>query len=280
MVRFIYIIISLLLSTLLSHVRADSVHDTSYYSPQLKRKAHYTVILPSDFTKKKAAGHRFPVLYLLHCAGCDHRSYAESYNILGLINSFDMIVAIPFDGTSGGWWIDSPLHPSSQLSEWLTGEFKSRIDSLYPTLSNRGNTGIAGHSMGGFGALHNLALHPDLFCAAFSAKGLLDMVGREGGYMSETVLGTFRKHPQNYHAVDILRNAKKYVGINAPIKFYSGPNDRFQAHNRAFDTVLTSLGVKHEYFENSEDHFSMSRKSMRIMLSFFDTLFTRKNEGP
>ena len=40
--------------------------------------------------------------------------------------------------------------------------------------------GLAGHSMGGFGALYNLGQHPEIYKAAFSAKGLLDMVGHQG----------------------------------------------------------------------------------------------------
>jgi S-formylglutathione hydrolase FrmB len=255
---------------------ADSTVDTFYYSRVLKRNADYMVILPGDYQKKKSDGHRYPVLYLLHCAGCDHRSYYEGYNIAGLVDSFDMIIAIPFDGTSFGWWVDSPVDRSSQLSTWIAGEFKSRIDSLYPTLPGRKTTGIAGHSMGGFGAMHNLITHPEIYGAVFSAKGRLDMVSNGGGYMTDVILGDFTESLNNYMTVDILGNADKFIGIDAPIKFYTGPNDRFLAGNRAFSTLLTKRGVDHDYFENEEGHYSMTQKSMRIMLQFFDEFFSGK----
>lgn len=279
MKRFHCFLFSLLLGTP-ALPRADSIHDTLYYSRQLKREARYMIILPSGFQEKAKKGRRFPVLYLLHCAGCDHRSFVECYHIEGLIDTFEMIGAIPYDGTGAGWWLDSPVNPLSQLSKWLTGEFKHRIDSLYPTLSDRGTTGVAGHSMGGFGALHNLAKHPEVFSAAFSAKGKIDLIGNAGGYFTDAVLGDFTVSLHNYRAVDILSNADTFVGINAAIKFYTGPNDRFQIENRTFSRRLTKLGVKHEYFENAEDHYCMSRESMRILLAFFDDHFTRKSVAP
>ncbi|MGD9201492.1 MAG: alpha/beta hydrolase-fold protein [Chitinispirillia bacterium] len=247
-----------------------------YYSNILRRNVEYSVVIPSNYKEKKAAGHRYPVLYLLHCAGCDNRSFIENYHLTESIDNFDILVVMPYDGTGGGWWLDSPIDTLSRLSTWLTGEFKNHIDSAFSTYTNRSNTGIAGHSMGGFGALYNLAMHPDIFGAAFSAKGLFDIIGHRGKYMAGNVLGQFNEYRQNYHNVDLLENVKWFVNINAPIKFYSGPNDWFQEENQRFDSLLTMNNVPHTYFENSEeDHYPMSRESMNDMLEWFDSLFTR-----
>ena len=253
----------------------DSNFKPYYYSAILRRTVEYSVVMPSNYKEKKTAGHRYPVLYFLHCAGGNNKSFIDDYHIMESIDKFDMIVVIPYDGTGRGWWLDSPIDTLSQLSTWLAGEFKNHIDSSFPTYTNRGNTGIAGHSMGGFGALHNLALHPDIFGAAFSAKGLFDMVGHQGDYMANYFLGPFNINRQNYHNVDLIENINRFVNINAPIKFYSGPNDWFQDENRIFDSLLTLYDVPHTYFENDEEHYPMLSESMHDMLEWFDSLFTR-----
>jgi len=277
---FILIVMCLQCQTdTVDHDKAYIASDYQYYSTTLYRTVAYSVVMPSNLNEQKIKGRRYPVLYLLHCAGCDNRSFIEGYNLMDSINKFDMIIVIPYDGTGGGWWLDSPIDTLSQLSTWLKGEFKNHIDSAFPTYTNRSNTGVAGHSMGGFGALHNLALHPEIFGAAFSAKGLLDMVGNKGNYMANSVLGSFLTYPQNYHNVDILENAKRFLHINAPVKFYSGPNDWFQDENLSFDSLLTLYNVPHTYFENNEDHFSMSSGSMHNMLAWFDSLFTRSQSS-
>lgn len=260
----------LLLQFCLPNVATTQNH--SYYSPLLQREAEYLVFLPQDYTPKKQ---RYPVLYLLHCAGCTHDSYIELYPLLKIRDSLNFIIVIPFDGTTKGWWLDSPIDPLSQLSRWLSGEFKMHIDSQYATLPDRNNTGIAGHSMGGYGALLNYINHYDTYGYVFSAKGLLDIIAHEGAFGVTTVLAEYTSDPEPYESVDLFRLVQNIQGKETRIRFYSGPNDWFTAENRHFDTLLTSLKIEHFYDENEEPHQSMSLQSIWKMYRFFDSSFTR-----
>ena len=271
--RSLWVMLILTMAMLVSGGHCGKIEDGSYTSALLKTTVTYKVLLPQSYAQKKAAGRRFPVLYLLHCAGGSPQGFVEDYGVSACIDSVDMIVVMPYDGTSFGWWLDSPILPDSKLSEFLAGEFKRRIDSLYSTFPDRQNTGIAGHSMGGFGALHNLLNHPNVYSIAFSAKGLLSLVDHAGGYGTNTVIGSPNEHMADYRANDILLNAQKFVGINAKIRFYSGPRDLFPVENRKLDTLLTNLGVEHQYYENDEMHYPMSQASTMAMFRFFNSNF-------
>ena len=243
----------------------------TYFSHVLQRKVKYLVLLPPDYAPQKQ---RYPVLYLLHCAGCTHYSYIEHYPLPKIHDFLKFIIIIPFDGTTTGWWLDSPVDTLSQLSTWLSGEFKALIDSQYATLPDRDNTGIAGHSMGGYGALLNYINHCDIYGYAFSAKGLLNIIGHKGEFGASGVLGRFASHETLYEDVDLFSLANRLKGKNTSIRFYSGPSDWFTEENRCFDSLLTILKLRHSYFENEEPHPSMSLQSTWKMIRYFDSCFT------
>ena len=196
MVRFAFlpIIVFLLFSSCGHEVPSSS--EQVYHSQLLQRDVEYLVLLPKEYHPKKQ---RYPVLYLLHCAGCTHYSYIEHYPHLQIGDLLNYIIVIPFDGTTTGWWLDSPVDSLSQLSKWLSKEFKVHIDSHYATLPDRNNTGIAGHSMGGYGALLNYIKHFDVYGHAFSAKGVIEIAEHKGAYGITSVLGCGSMRPMHWH---------------------------------------------------------------------------------
>jgi len=263
---------------------------TTFHSALIDTDITYSVALPSDYEQKIAQGHRYPVVYLLHCAGCTDSTWLGHYfngifpAVDSVIDSVDLIAAAPYNGPGFSWWIDSPVKPKSFFSSFLVREFKHLIDSLYATLPRRESSGIAGHSMGGFGALFNCGAHPDSFSAAYSCKGLLNVLQHHGEFGLDEVLGGQDTSITNWHAVDIIENARKFAEANAAGKavriiFYSGPNDWFQAENRLFDTTLTDLSVPHEYFENEEDHGLIWASRMFEVLKWFDTVLVHQRTG-
>src|SRR5271157_1557895 len=196
-----------------SALNAGQYFLSSYNSPLLGTGVPYVVIFPDSYAQDTAQGKRFPVLYLLHCAGCNDLTWLDSNfgHIDSLIDSAHFIAVAPSDNNRYSWWLDSPLNPNYAYSRFLVEELKPRIDSLYATLPGRFSTGVAGWSMGGFGALHNAITHPDVFGAAFGIKGGLDLTlpinpnwGSSFGLF--TVLGSAPEDSVNYNAVNILLN--------------------------------------------------------------------------
>lgn len=122
---------------------------------------------------------RYPVVYLLHGFGADDRAFiAGAYQNLNIRVSMDslvraglvreMIVVTPnvrnrFDGS---FYANSPL--TGNWEDFIARDLVSFIDSHYRTLARRSARGIAGHSMGGYGALMLAAKHPELFSAVYA----------------------------------------------------------------------------------------------------------------
>ena len=265
---------------------AGRIERGTYHSALLARDIGYIAALPDSYAQRVASGKRFPVVYLLHCAGCDTSMW---YNNPGyctpvqeLVDSAGVIFAGPDDGQVLSWWLDSPVRDHSAYSSFLAFEFKPHIDSLYATERDAAHTGLAGHSMGGFGALHNLIRHPDIFGAAFSMKGAADIMPYSGSWGLPAVLGNQATGAANWHAVNPVEHACELAGHAVALRTYSGPLDWFYAGNLRLHQVLDSCGIAHRYnidIDSLEGHASVSPREMRHMADFFDSVFSVASAG-
>lgn len=276
---------SLLLFCLLSSpLFASQTIRTSYASDLLKCRVGYIVVLPDKYIQDSKAGIRYPVLYMLHCAGGDTAYYLRDGcgKVESLIDSFRMILVLPDDSYGNNWWLDSPLRTSSLFSSFISKELKSVIDSHYVTYKDKGNTGIAGHSMGGFGALHNMLEHPEIYGSAVSIKGALDLRiplnpnwnGNDFGLFP--ILGNQVADSSNWIRCNLLQRADQFARVKPRIRLYNGLNDTwFSSENKLFHQQLTDFKINHEFIETTEDHFGIPTPQMKEILKFFDTTFTR-----
>ncbi|MBD3346016.1 MAG: hypothetical protein GF401_13215 [Chitinivibrionales bacterium] len=247
----------------------------SYSSSILLRDISYTVILPDDYEQQVESGKQYPVVYLLHCATCSKDDWTNGAEVQNYIDSAEFIAVAPDDGSGrDSWWLDSPINDNWNYSTWLAEEFKPLIDSLYATGSSRELNGLCGHSMGGFGALHNLIRHPDIFSVAFSIKGCVDIMPYNGKYFLNTVLGDQSTNDNEWKAVTPVDNICALKNRNVHIGFYSGPNDKFHEVNAALHDTLEGCDIEHLYYTNGEDHYTVPPSSMEDVMMFFDSVFT------
>jgi S-formylglutathione hydrolase FrmB len=63
--------------------------------------------------------------------------------------------------------------PWARYDEYLARDLVARVDSAYRTRADRGHRGVAGLSMGGYGAVTLALRYPDVFAAAASHSGVL-----------------------------------------------------------------------------------------------------------
>lgn len=136
-----------------------------------------TVYLPPSYSKNRAK--RYPVVYLLHGFGADHRAFMKgAYQNLNVRISMDslikaglskeMIVVTPNarDFFDGSFYVNSPA--TGNWEDFIVRDLVSYMDRRYRTIRNRSGRGIAGHSMGGFGALRAGMRHPEVFSAIYA----------------------------------------------------------------------------------------------------------------
>ena len=148
--------------------------DITLTTKALSGPTHVRVLPPSGYDPSSST--RYPVLYLLHGALDDYRSWTNKGDAERLTAGLPLIVVTP-DGGGGGWYTDWVNGGAGGPPEWETyhvHELIPWIDANFRTRPNRAGRAVAGLSMGGFGAMTYAARHPDLFAYAASFSGAVD----------------------------------------------------------------------------------------------------------
>lgn len=130
------------------------------------------IFLPAGYASTTKS---YPVLYLLHGAGDTYRTWSDNTDVYDLTGPLDLIVVMPDGGKNAeaGWYSDW-FDGSRKWESFHVGVLIPYVDSSFRTLG-AGHRAVAGLSMGGFGAMHDAAHHPELFTAAASFSGAVDV---------------------------------------------------------------------------------------------------------
>jgi len=141
-----------------------------------------SIYLPPDYDKDKK---RFPVIYYMHgFMGTDSIS-AQMKMILdrGIaehkIRPFILVIADNYTLYEGSFYSNSSL--TGNWSDFAAKEVVEYVDKNFRTLVSRDSRGIAGHSMGGYGAIKTGMLFPEVFSSVYAlSPGLLAFVKEFG----------------------------------------------------------------------------------------------------
>jgi enterochelin esterase-like enzyme len=139
------------------------------------------VYLPPGYEQ---SSERYPVLYLLHGVGDDFSTFTADtlkyHNIKDLMdegirqgNLAPMIVVMPDEKTT---WFGSFYSNSSVTGNWedfTVNELVNYIDTKYHTIKSRDHRAIAGHSMGGYGAITLSMKHPEIYNSVYAMNAAL-----------------------------------------------------------------------------------------------------------
>ena len=145
----------------------------SYQSEALAQEQPFLVIRPLG----EAPEEGWPVLFVLHGHGRHHLTLWENEVTRALLLERSYLIVMPYTGK--GWYIDSPVDPTLRYEAALD-ELIKIVAHDFPVASGREAWGIAGWSMGGYGAVRNGARRNDRFSLVCSMIGLLDFPRIEG----------------------------------------------------------------------------------------------------
>jgi S-formylglutathione hydrolase FrmB len=158
---------------LTGQVQLDArLSELTFTTPALADPVKVRVLVPSD-----AAAHpdwRFPALYLLHGSDADQTAWTDQMYAEDLTEGLGVVVVMP-DGGADGWYTNWPGGRQPRWEDFHINQLIPWIDAHEPVIAARGKRAIAGVSMGGFGAMSYAARHPDLFVAAASFSGAVDL---------------------------------------------------------------------------------------------------------
>jgi S-formylglutathione hydrolase FrmB len=150
------------------------LQELTFTTPALASPTHVRVLLPTGYEK---SGHtRYPVLYLLHGALDDYKSWTGKGDAEAITRGARLIVVMPDAGQEGNYtdWYNDGAFGQPMWERWHIGQLLPWIDAHYPTIAKRSGRATAGLSMGGNGAMSYAARHPDLFVSASSFSGAVD----------------------------------------------------------------------------------------------------------
>lgn len=160
-----------------------------------------SVYLPPNYD---ASTQRYPVIYYLHGFMGKDNIFPQMQKILdeGIarqkIKPFIFVQADQYTLFEGSFYSNSSL--TGNWDEFESKELVEYMDKNYRTLATRESRGIAGHSMGGYGAFKIGMLHPEVFSSIYAlSPGLLAMV-KEFGPNSNSF-----KEVQNVKTVEDLK---------------------------------------------------------------------------
>ncbi len=130
--------------------------NVNYSGQALGKAGSLIVTVPDD------APGPFPLVCLLHGLSDDHTIWSRHTSIERYAQRHGVMVAMPDGGR--GWFCDSRLG----AFEAHVFEAIAVVERLLPALGASSGRGIAGLSMGGYGAIKLALKHPDRFAAAVS----------------------------------------------------------------------------------------------------------------
>lgn len=146
-----------------------------------------SVYLPPGYDSEKK---RYPVIYYLHGFMGNDSIFPGMKSILDAaihrqkIRPFILVIADHFTLYSGSFYSNSSL--TGNWTDFTAIELTAYMDTHFRTIPEKESRGIAGHSMGGYGAIKTAMLYPGVFSSLYAlSPGLLAFV-KEFGPNSES----------------------------------------------------------------------------------------------
>jgi S-formylglutathione hydrolase FrmB len=255
---------------LYSRTTAATVDTALTHSAAMHKDIKAVVVKPADYI----AGKKFPVIYLLHGFSGDYSDWIKKVPaIANLADIYHVIIVCP-DGNFAGWYFDSPMNSEWKYETYVAGELVNYIDKHYATLADKNHRAITGLSMGGHGALFLAFKHQDVFGAAGSMSGGVDLRQFPDSFGIEQVLGKYSEHPERWEQNSVV-NMLYLLKPNAlAITFDCGYDDMMYASNQELHQNLLERKIPHDYTVRPGGHsWEYWSNSIDYQVLFFSRFF-------
>jgi putative tributyrin esterase len=234
-----------------------------FFSESLGLSMAMNVILPQPASAKQIGitspdrKTRYPALYLLHGLSDDHSIWCRRTSIERYAAAYGLVIVMPEVHRS--WYADIP--GGSNYWTFVSEELPAIAEQFFPISPLREDRFAAGLSMGGYGAFKLALRRPDMFSAAASLSGALNV--------TELAIQRVAQGKDEYLRVfgdpntiagsdnDLFALAHKAQSGESPLpKLFQwcGTEDHLIKANRDFRDHIKSLGFDCQYHEASGTH--------------------------
>ncbi|MET3806729.1 S-formylglutathione hydrolase FrmB [Nakamurella sp. UYEF19] len=228
----------------------DGLREITVYSDALGRRADLTLFAPADLDPEAPV----PLVVLLHGVYGSHwgwsRNAGAHLTLADMITAAEFppaVLAMPSDGLFG---IGSGYltRPDQDAEKWITDDVPLAVRQLYPRAGETFN-GIAGLSMGGWGALRIAARHPGRYDAAVGLSPLT-RVGQIADYADRDQAA----HAPDGEDPDLSALLLSRAESLPRIRIACGVDDELLPEVRQLHDTLLTASVPHEYEEAPHGH--------------------------
>jgi enterochelin esterase-like enzyme len=214
-------------------INASSLNNNKLGIDTLQKVAVY---LPPNYD---SSNKNYPVVYYLpgftstineflfgEYSGFELQKVADSLIERQLIN--EMIIVL-VDGNTflgGSFYVNSSIN--GNWEDYIAYDIVQYIDKKYKTNPSPNSRAIAGNSMGGFGALHIVMKHPDIFGMVYSlSPGLFDVNGilKNRFLTSYQNLSEIQQVINKYFGEPELNEIERYKYLTANLRY--GPYEGY-----------------------------------------------------
>lgn len=252
---------------------AAKVDTVETYSPSMKKPIKAVVILPDSYTAEK----EFPALYILHGYSGNYSGYIKSFpQLADYADQYKMIIVCP-DGNYGSWYMDSPADKDWKYETYISNELIKWMDTNYKTIKDRSGRGITGLSMGGHGAFYLAFRHQDVFGAAGSMSGGVDIRPFPKNWDISKRLGTYAEFPERWEQHTVINQVHLLTPNSLALIFDCGTEDFFYDVNQKLHEKLLYYNIPHDYIVRPGAHnWKYWANALPYQLLFMHSFFSKK----
>ena len=259
----------LLLTTALQAATVDTVQT---FSAAMQKSIKAVVIKPSGY----ASGKEFPVVFLLHGYGGNYSDWVQKApSVTALADTYQTIIVCP-DGNKGSWYFDSPVDPAYRYETYITDELVKWVDANYRTIKDRSARAITGLSMGGHGALYLAFKHQDVFGAAGSMSGGVDIRPFPKNWEIPARLGAYAQFPERWEQNTVTNMLHLLTSGSLALIIDCGTDDFFFKVNTILHEKLKERNIAHDFIARPGGHsWPYWNNAVNYQLLYFSRYFSK-----
>ncbi|MGH9885508.1 MAG: alpha/beta hydrolase [bacterium] len=272
-----------------------------FHSDALGVDKAVVVYLPRGYESQPAR--RWPVFYYLHGLGGNENNWTKNGELDAAADQLGLAAIVVMPDGDDGFYIDSQFKidydqcmkdgaglfmPAQQPHDatcvrsrnyetYIAKDLVGWVDGHYRTIASREGRGIAGLSMGGFGAMELGLRHQDEFAAAASHSGAIALLykgprpfapgkaevltdvsswGKGGGAIVEWIRNVFGGDLASWKAHDVVELASQMPSGKVALYIDCGTEDDFALQDNAqyVHEALTAKHVEHDFFIGPGKH--------------------------
>lgn len=261
-----------IIALIYTRAQAASVDTVLTHSDCMHKDIKAVVIRPDHYSQYG----KLPVVYLLHGFSGNYADWVNKVPaIASLADQYHLIIVCP-DGNYASWYFDSTILADSQYETYVVKELVGWVDKHYATIANHKGRAITGLSMGGHGALYLAIRHQDVFGAAGSMSGGVDLPPFATSFGLDKVLGNYADHHDLWEKSSVINMVSTLKPNSLNITFDCGTEDFFYQYNLNLHNKLLELKIPHDYAARPGGHsWEYWANSINYQMLFFNRFFLK-----